>query len=125
MRILVTSNACQGGVARCAERGGVTLKCSTPALRPTDAASPISGFLYYSAREPKATTHKLTLCYELAADFADLYREYGIKQAESRSRKSKRYGRAEAEGKLNPTSLISSRAPTHPSGEGRDEVRQS
>jgi hypothetical protein len=42
------------------------------------------------------TTHKLTLCYELAADFADLYREYGIKQAESRSRKSKRYGRAQA-----------------------------
>jgi hypothetical protein len=41
-------------------------------------------------------THKLTLCYELAADFADLYREYGIKQAESRPRKSKRYGRTAA-----------------------------
>ena len=41
-------------------------------------------------------TRKLTLCYELAADFVDLYREYGIKQAESRPRKSKRYGRAEA-----------------------------
>jgi hypothetical protein len=41
-------------------------------------------------------THKLTLCYELAADFAELYREYGIKQAESRPRKSKRYGRTAA-----------------------------
>jgi hypothetical protein len=24
-------------------------------------------------------SHKLTLCYELAADFADLYREYGAR----------------------------------------------
>jgi hypothetical protein len=38
-----------------AERGSVTLKCSTLALRATDAASRISGFLYYSAREPKAS----------------------------------------------------------------------
>jgi len=34
-------------------------------------------------------TRKLTLCYELAADFADLYREYGAVRAESRLRKSK------------------------------------
>jgi putative metallopeptidase DUF4344 len=36
-----------------------------------------------------ASTHKLTLCYELAADFGDLYRGYGIVPAESRKRKSK------------------------------------
>jgi hypothetical protein len=37
-----------------------------------------------------ASTHKLTLCYELAADFADLYRDYGIAPAKnSRKRKSK------------------------------------
>ena len=42
------------------------------------------------------TTRKLTLCYELAADFAELYRDYGPMRAESRPRKSKRYGRAEA-----------------------------
>jgi hypothetical protein len=37
-----------------------------------------------------AETHKLTLCYELAADFADLYREYGIVQAKNgKKRKSK------------------------------------
>ncbi len=41
-------------------------------------------------------TRKLTLCYELAADFAELYRDYGPMRAESRPRKSKRYGRAEA-----------------------------
>jgi len=41
-------------------------------------------------------TRKLTLCYELAADFADLYREYGVKQADSRSHKSKRYSRTAA-----------------------------
>jgi Putative metallopeptidase len=41
-------------------------------------------------------TRKLTLCYELAADFVDLYREYGAKQAESRPRKSKRSGRTAA-----------------------------
>jgi hypothetical protein len=34
-------------------------------------------------------TRKLTLCYELAADFTDLYREYGAVRAESRLRKSK------------------------------------
>lgn len=34
-------------------------------------------------------THKLTLCYELAADFADLYRDYGGASTESRKRKSK------------------------------------
>jgi len=34
-------------------------------------------------------THKLTLCYELAADFADLYRDYGGEQKKSRKRKSK------------------------------------
>jgi hypothetical protein len=34
-------------------------------------------------------THKLTLCYELAADFADLYRDYGDTSANSRKRKSK------------------------------------
>jgi putative metallopeptidase DUF4344 len=36
-----------------------------------------------------ASTHKLTLCYELAADFAELYRSYGIARADSRKRKSK------------------------------------
>jgi hypothetical protein len=51
----VTSNECQGQVASCAERGGVTLKSSTLAHCVTDAASPISGFLYDSAREPKAS----------------------------------------------------------------------
>jgi len=34
-------------------------------------------------------THKLTLCYELAADFADLYRNYGGASANSQKRKSK------------------------------------
>jgi hypothetical protein len=34
-------------------------------------------------------TRKLTLCYELAEDFADLYREYGAARAGSRPRKSK------------------------------------
>jgi Putative metallopeptidase len=34
-------------------------------------------------------THKLTLCYELADDFADLYRDYGGATTESRKRKSK------------------------------------
>jgi hypothetical protein len=34
-------------------------------------------------------THKLTLCYELAADFAELYRTYGGAPADSRKRKSK------------------------------------
>jgi hypothetical protein len=34
-------------------------------------------------------THKLTLCYELAADFADLYRDYGGASANKRNRKSK------------------------------------
>jgi hypothetical protein len=34
-------------------------------------------------------TRKLTLCYELAADFGDLYRGYGLTQASSRKRKSK------------------------------------
>jgi Putative metallopeptidase len=32
---------------------------------------------------------KLTLCYELAADFADLYREYGGESTKSKKRKSK------------------------------------
>jgi hypothetical protein len=32
---------------------------------------------------------KLTLCYELAADFADLYREYGSALTKSKKRKSK------------------------------------
>jgi hypothetical protein len=35
-------------------------------------------------------TRKLTLCYELAADFVELYRAYGTARAESRPRKSKR-----------------------------------
>jgi hypothetical protein len=39
------------------------------------------------------STHKLVLCYELAAEFADLYRDYGalaegIKMVESRKRKA-------------------------------------
>lgn len=34
-------------------------------------------------------TRKLTLCYELAADFADLYREYGGASTKSKKRKSK------------------------------------
>ena len=36
-----------------------------------------------------ASTHKLTLCYELAADFAELYRNYGLSSASSRKRKGK------------------------------------
>jgi Putative metallopeptidase len=35
------------------------------------------------------STHKLTVCYELAADFAELYRAYGAERADSRKRKSK------------------------------------
>ena len=35
------------------------------------------------------STRKLTLCYELAADFAELYRAYGTARADSRKRKSK------------------------------------
>jgi Putative metallopeptidase len=35
------------------------------------------------------STHKLTLCYELAEDFAELYRDYGIPRRESRAHKSK------------------------------------
>jgi hypothetical protein len=35
------------------------------------------------------STHKLTLCYELAEDFAELYRDYGIPRQESRARKSR------------------------------------
>ncbi len=34
-------------------------------------------------------TRKLTLCYELAADFADLYREYGTASKNTKKRKSK------------------------------------
>jgi hypothetical protein len=34
-------------------------------------------------------TRKLTLCYELAADFADLYREYGGTSKNTKKRKSK------------------------------------
>jgi hypothetical protein len=33
--------------------------------------------------------HKITLCYELAEDFAELYRDYGIPRRESRTRKSR------------------------------------
>jgi hypothetical protein len=50
---------------------------------------------FVNARWVQAT-HKLTLCYELAADFAELYREYGVKQADNRPRKAKRYGRTAA-----------------------------
>ena len=35
------------------------------------------------------STRKLTLCYELAEDFAELYRDYGIPRRESRVRKSR------------------------------------
>jgi hypothetical protein len=35
-----------------------------------------------------SSTHKLTLCYELAADFADLYRGYGETRQSGRTRKS-------------------------------------
>lgn len=35
------------------------------------------------------STRKLTLCYELAQDFAELYRDYGIPRRESRARKSR------------------------------------
>jgi hypothetical protein len=35
------------------------------------------------------STRKLTLCYELAEDFAELYRDYGIPRRESRARKSR------------------------------------
>jgi hypothetical protein len=37
-----------------------------------------------------AATHKLTLCYELAADFVDLYHAYGATEPDSR-RKSDAY----------------------------------
>jgi hypothetical protein len=37
-----------------------------------------------------SSTHKLTLCYELAADFAELYRSYGVAPADSRKRNSSR-----------------------------------
>ena len=36
-----------------------------------------------------ANTHKLTLCHELAADFGDLYRGYGMSKASKGKRKSK------------------------------------
>jgi hypothetical protein len=36
-----------------------------------------------------ASTHKLTLCYELAADFAELYRSYSAAPTSSRKRKPK------------------------------------
>jgi len=36
-----------------------------------------------------ASTHKLTLCYELAADFGDLYRSYGLTSKTSKKRKSR------------------------------------
>jgi hypothetical protein len=36
-----------------------------------------------------ADKHKLTLCYELAADFADLYRDYGETRQSGRTRKSR------------------------------------
>jgi len=35
------------------------------------------------------STRKLTLCYELAEDFAELYRDYGTERVASRPRKSK------------------------------------
>src|SRR5215467_9297129 len=35
------------------------------------------------------STRKLTLCYELAEDFTELYRDYGIPRRESRARKSR------------------------------------
>jgi Putative metallopeptidase len=35
-----------------------------------------------------STTHKLTLCYELAADFADLYRGYGEVRESGKKRRS-------------------------------------
>jgi hypothetical protein len=35
------------------------------------------------------STHKLTVCYELAADFAELYRAYGAAPADSRKRNSR------------------------------------
>jgi hypothetical protein len=50
---------------------------------------------FVNARWVQAT-HKLTLCYELAADFVELYREYGVKQADSRPHKSKRSSRTAA-----------------------------
>lgn len=36
-----------------------------------------------------APDRKLTLCYELAADFAELYRDFGAAQAKSKKRKAK------------------------------------
>jgi hypothetical protein len=36
-----------------------------------------------------SSTHTLTLCYELAAEFADLYREYGETRQSGRKRKSR------------------------------------
>jgi hypothetical protein len=44
------------------------------------------GFINAKWNQP---THKLTLCYELAEDFAELYRDYGIPRRESRARKSR------------------------------------
>jgi hypothetical protein len=36
-----------------------------------------------------STTHKLTVCYELAADFADLYRDYGDPRPSGQKRSSR------------------------------------
>jgi hypothetical protein len=44
------------------------------------------GFINAKWNQP---THKLTLCYELAEDFAELYRDYGIPRPNSRARKSR------------------------------------
>ena len=38
-----------------------------------------------------ASTHKLTLCYELAADFAELYRDYGLAPADNRKNSRRRH----------------------------------
>jgi Putative metallopeptidase len=37
-----------------------------------------------------ASTHKLTLCYELATDFAELYRDYSVASADKGKRNSSR-----------------------------------
>ena len=56
----------------------------------------LAGFLYIgnaklrlSRRRWVLSTHTLTVCYELAADFAELYRAYGAARMDGGKRKSK------------------------------------
>jgi hypothetical protein len=62
---------------------------------------------YVNARW-RASTRTLTLCYELAHDFAELYRAYGVASADSRNRTSdsKRPGTIEGKADSSQGSLI-------------------